>query len=67
MTYAADSQALQLQNAAYQAACEEQVAMSQWMDGVITESDYCAAMEAVEMACQRAIAAGVSRRDLPAH
>jgi len=41
--------------------------MSQWMDGVITDSDYCAAMEAVEMACQRAIAAGVSRRDLPAH
>lgn len=62
-----DSQNLALQNAAYAAAGFESQALTLFLDGLITEARYMAAMEATEQACKAAVAAGVSRKDLPAH
>lgn len=62
-----DSSVLALQQAAFQAKQAEVQAMNAFFEGTISEQEYCNAMDATEMACQRAIAAGATRKDLPAH
>lgn len=61
-----DSETLSLQNAAYQAAEEESSVCKRYLNGDATEAEYCNAMDNTVIAVQRAIAKGVSRKDLPA-
>lgn len=55
-----DSNVLAAQNAAFQAKAAEIQAMNAFFDGVISEAQYCNAMDATEMACKAAIKAGAT-------
>lgn len=62
-----DSSVLAAQNTAYQAKAFETQMMNAFFEGRVSEQEYCSAMDATEMACKAAIAAGATHKDLPAH
>lgn len=61
-----DSIALEMQNAAFDAAKDESIAMDLFLEGKITEKQYENAMESTSIAVQCAVNAGVPHKDLPA-